>query len=426
MRWRVVLTLLLVFALAVVPVAGAAMLEGDRTHGSTPTVQESQFVLSQEQPDPDNTITRIILEADGTATWQVTSRTRLATDADVAEYERFQDAFRANTSRYLDPFETRMTGVVDRTDERHDRSMRATEFSARTSIQETPRRWGVVTFEFTWEGFAMTDGDRVVVGDIFDGGFYIGEDDVLEIRAPEGFAVTTVEPTPDETGDRVLKWQGREDFPAGQPSVTVEPTNGDETTTPDSPSETSSGDPDRTASFWWLLLGFGVVIVLGTAYAYRTGRLPPNADSSDATTDAPSSPAASERTLEYTDKALTDDVESLDASEPTAADTVSVAADGDETDISGASGERMSTATGPKGISTATDTPTDPDLLTDEDRVVHTLQASDGRMKQSTIVDELEWSKSKTSRVLSRMADEGTVEKLRIGRENVIDLREKP
>ncbi|MBP1922838.1 putative membrane protein [Halorubrum alkaliphilum] len=45
-------------------------------------------------------------------------------------------------------------------------------------------------------------------------------------------------------------------------------------------------------------------------------------------------------------------------------------------------------------------------------------------MRQSAIVEELDWSKSKTSRVLSRMADEGDVEKLRIGRENVIDLAE--
>ncbi|CDK40607.1 uncharacterized protein BN903_57 [Halorubrum sp. AJ67] len=43
-------------------------------------------------------------------------------------------------------------------------------------------------------------------------------------------------------------------------------------------------------------------------------------------------------------------------------------------------------------------------------------------MKQSDVVEELGWSKSKTSRVLSRMADAGGVEKLRIGRENVIDL----
>jgi len=64
----------------------------------------------------------------------------------------------------------------------------------------------------------------------------------------------------------------------------------------------------------------------------------------------------------------------------------------------------------------------DPDLLTDEDRVRRALEESGGRMKQSAIVDEFGWSKSKTSRVLSRMADDGEVEKLRIGRENVIDL----
>jgi uncharacterized membrane protein len=43
-------------------------------------------------------------------------------------------------------------------------------------------------------------------------------------------------------------------------------------------------------------------------------------------------------------------------------------------------------------------------------------------MKQSDIVDALDWSKSKTSRVLSDMAEADRVEKLRIGRENVISL----
>jgi uncharacterized membrane protein len=63
-----------------------------------------------------------------------------------------------------------------------------------------------------------------------------------------------------------------------------------------------------------------------------------------------------------------------------------------------------------------------PVLLTDEDRVRHLLDRNDGRMRQSTIVEETEWSKAKVSRLLSVMDDNGAIEKLSLGRENVISL----
>ncbi|WP_048077993.1 helix-turn-helix domain-containing protein, partial [Halorubrum sp. AJ67] len=93
-------------------------------------------------------------------------------------------------------------------------------------------------------------------------------------------------------------------------------------------------------------------------------------------------------------------------------------------DVAAADDSRTATATETVSESGADDESdaVDPELLTDEDRVRRALRERDGRMKQSDVVEELGWSKSKTSRVLSRMADAGGVEKLRIGRENVIDL----
>lgn len=43
-------------------------------------------------------------------------------------------------------------------------------------------------------------------------------------------------------------------------------------------------------------------------------------------------------------------------------------------------------------------------------------------MKQAAIVTETGWSNAKVSQLLSAMAEEGRVEKLRIGRENLISL----
>lgn len=61
-------------------------------------------------------------------------------------------------------------------------------------------------------------------------------------------------------------------------------------------------------------------------------------------------------------------------------------------------------------------------LLSDEERVLRLLQAEGGRMKQVDIVDETDWSNAKVSQLLSSMAEEGHIEKLRIGRENLISL----
>ena len=60
--------------------------------------------------------------------------------------------------------------------------------------------------------------------------------------------------------------------------------------------------------------------------------------------------------------------------------------------------------------------------MTDEDRVVALLREHGGRMKQSHIVERTDWSKAKVSRLLSAMNEEGSVEKLSIGRENIISL----
>lgn len=61
-------------------------------------------------------------------------------------------------------------------------------------------------------------------------------------------------------------------------------------------------------------------------------------------------------------------------------------------------------------------------LSADEEFVVDLLRAHGGRVRQSTIVDASEWSKSKVSRLLSSMERKGYVEKETIGRENAIVL----
>lgn len=282
----------------------------------------------QESPDADNTVTRIDVRADGDARWTVTVRTRLRTDADVRDYRAFQERFRENTSRYLDPFRDRINGVVATAADDIGRDMRATNVSASTSIQEVPRRWGVVSYEFTWTAFAATDGDTLRTGDVFAGGFFIATNDTLVVSAPPGYTIASATPDPDETEAGTVRWDGRREFADGRPNVAFEPAGSE-----------NSGDTGVTLLAVALL---GVLALGGGALAYRRR--------------------------------------------------------GDDT----------AAGSGP--------------ILTDGDRVEQLLRERDGRAKQSEIAEALDWSASKTSRTVSRLADEDRVEKLRIGRENVVSL----
>jgi len=69
-----------------------------------------------------------------------------------------------------------------------------------------------------------------------------------------------------------------------------------------------------------------------------------------------------------------------------------------------------------------TDDGVDPDLLSDEERVIRLIERNGGRMKQANIVTETGWSNAKVSQLLSSMDEDGRINKLRIGRENLISL----
>ncbi|MFC3958984.1 helix-turn-helix transcriptional regulator [Halovivax cerinus] len=56
------------------------------------------------------------------------------------------------------------------------------------------------------------------------------------------------------------------------------------------------------------------------------------------------------------------------------------------------------------------------------ERVLDLLEANGGRIRQAEIAEECDWSASKTSRVVGELVDEGVVEKLQLGRENLVSM----
>lgn len=300
--------------------------------------------LAQETPTPpavDNTVTRIELAADGSARWTVTIRTRLDTQADVEAYESFQARFRENTSRFLGPFETRIANVVESAADATGRPMTATAFTAETRIQEVPRRWGIVEYGFTWDAFAAVEGDAVVMGDAFVGGFFLAANDTLVVAPPADYTITSVEPAPSQRGERAVGWTGRQDFADGRPLVRAVPVDA----VGDGPGDDGSTRPVISPMYLGVA-AVGLALLVGLAaivYRRRSG-------------------------------------------------------------------------------SGATPEPARATAQTDEERVLELLEARGGRVPQAAFVEAFDWSTSKTSRLLTRMAEEGTVEKLQLGRENLIQL----
>ncbi|WP_226007274.1 helix-turn-helix transcriptional regulator [Natrinema salinisoli] len=62
------------------------------------------------------------------------------------------------------------------------------------------------------------------------------------------------------------------------------------------------------------------------------------------------------------------------------------------------------------------------EFVTDRERVRRLLRENGGRMKQSNIVDSVDWSKAKVSRLLADLEEDGQITKLRLGRENLVCL----
>jgi uncharacterized membrane protein len=332
-------------------------------------------VAQQTQPDADNTVTRIEVFENGSARWTIQIRTRLDTGQRVNEYTAFQSRFRNDTAQYLGPFRSRMRGVVANAENATGRQMRATNFTVSTSIQEVPRRWGVVTYAFTWTNFATQENGQVIVGDIFQGGFFLAANDTIQIVGPDGSEVSRVDPTPDSREVDMVTWNGREDFADAHPRVVFTPLSeqatGNGTATRSDAPPNGEGTPLQNIG-GIAVAGIVVVVLLGLGGAVLYGRR--NND-----TDEPDGPA--ERTGGQAGAA------------PTAGRDV-----------------------GPAGRETQAA------VLTDEERVLELLNANGGRMRQAAIAEEFDWSASKTSRVVGRLSDEGSVEKLQLGRENLVTL----
>ena len=361
-----------------VPLLLCALLVCAAVLGSAP-------VAGQQQTD--GTHLEVQLQTDGDAAWNVTVRMPIADEREREEFEAFASDFEAGESGF-DLGAGAFERAASEASAASGREMSITSVQRDSEVvnaSETGEQYGVLRLSFTWEAFARVGEDGTVyVEDAFnttDGTWLpgLGPDQSLTIRAPPGYGGPSTSPIGAEEGN--LHWEGPETFEPGYFSIVYPPTSTGPAEPPDNGLSTALVAGAVVLSAAALLLGVYLL------FARRQGDDDTSTDEGAPPTDG-STEAAGESTS--------------DSAEPPESGT--------------------DTARGSEGATRTEDEEPDFELLSDEERVEHLLEQSGGRMKQATIVKETGWSNAKVSQLLSAMDEEDRIDKLRIGRENLISL----
>jgi hypothetical protein len=353
---------------------------------------------------PSEEVWRVQLRPSGDARWQIAVTVPIRNAEDAAAFDELAEEFgTAEDPLRVDFFRTAAAGASAETGREMDISG-----VSRSAGRENGT--GTLAVSFTWSNFARAEGDRLSVGDGFNttrGTWLPGLSgrQTLLVVPPSGYGVTSA-PEVGITGG-TARWEGPYDFDGREPWIVysgdaLTPTDTPTTTPGTNVTDTPDGGPvGALLPVVALAVLAGVSAAVLVVYMRRedgdAGAILPtiggNPDDGAAAASAGGSDAGSASTGEPAD-----DVTAGGAAggAGAAGSTADGAGDGDD------------------GI--------DEELLSDEERVERLLERNGGRMKQANIVKETGWSNAKVSQLLSSMADEGRIDKLRIGRENLISF----
>jgi hypothetical protein len=322
---------------------------------------------------PDDVLIEATVEPDGDAVWETQYRVRLASDDEEQAFEELRADVESNPDAYTDRFGQRMRATAAAAENATGREMSVTNVTVTAERRELPQTYGVLTYRFEWQNFAAVENDRILVGDAVDA-LFLDDATSLIVSWEDGYRLGEVSPSPTETRDGAVVWEGPVDFTEGEPRVTVEP------------DERFAGP---------LLFGvLGLLAVVAAVVGYR--RRPWERSAPDETVMAKAGANESEAVTETESATPTGDP--ADDADESASDT---AGDGDES------------------------TPAvDEDLLSNEEQVLRLVEDNGGRMKQKRVAEELEWTAAKTSQVVTGLRDAGDLDGFRLGRENVLSLPE--
>ncbi|MFC6757107.1 MULTISPECIES: helix-turn-helix transcriptional regulator [Haloarcula] len=353
---------LLVLLFVAFPAASAATLPV-----AAPSEPAAQSTTAQELA-AENTTFQVQLYPDGDARWRVVERFNLTDENDTRAFERLGETFVAGNTEEnaLAEFRTASDAAASAT----GRDMELRDVNREYVVDDGQGR---LVLSFNWTNFAAVSGSKLRLEDAFytPSGTWLtnlAAGQSLVISPPQGYVLTN-SPQNSYIDDGDLRIDGgpATTFERGDLNIVY-----DSGGSPNSTGTATDEGPIQGGGFplWG---GLGILLVLGVVaallYLNESNEFPAvggSATDSDGG-DTPSAPAPT-----------TDDDESTD-----------------EVDV---------------------------ELLSDEERVERLLTQNGGRMKQARIVKETGWSNAKVSQLLSSMDEDDRIDKLRIGRENLISF----
>lgn len=381
----------------------------------------------------------VSLRSDGDARWTVRALYRLSGPAERTAFDRLAGDYEDGNAT-VGPDPTVWRRAATRAADKTGRSMTVQSVDRRARLVNDSV--GELRLRFEWTAFANRTGPRQFrVGDAFQtaGGSWlpqIGSNQTVVLEAPPDSRVTDTGQYP--LDDARIRVTGPQDFTEqpltmaytlAAPTTTTPPptTTSPTATSPTTESPVPPGDGDDTLLFGAALLAVVIAVVALIAYQGGLGGAtvsPPDDDDGGPTTDTggESPPGASaDGTVENGSGVAGTTTEPDTEATESGGDPATGGPTAGEATAEGATEATADDTTGDDGAET-TDDEQDVELLSDEERVERLLERNGGRMRQADIVSETGWSDAKVSQLLSAMADEGRVDKLRLGRENLISF----
>lgn len=373
---------------------------------------------------------RIILHKDSSATWVVELSTTLDSQEDLDSFKLFKDS--ADENAILSGFKSTISSIVSRAASLTGRTMAAENFSLKIDVTGILKQLGVIQYRFKWANFSLKTSDRIEVGDIFEGGFYLFTDETLEIDYSEldrEYFLKLASPRASREDFLRVVWIGRMDFADGEPRLVFESRIiRVEEFSPNS-TRLKKGSPlSVQGRINPPTLGLTLRVVYLNPHGFETVRevaVGNNGVFSDALnmnlagdwrvslrlpSDSPYRFSQNPQPLQisvYEESGGETQAESLPPilylallAPPVVLLVIIL--------FRRSHGRRLR--------------PPDMQMLSDEDLVIKLLREAGGRLTQSQIKDAAKFSKSKTSIVLNELQRKGLIRKIKRGREYIVEL----
>jgi hypothetical protein len=370
-------------------VAGGAAIDPARatsieasTEAESRSADESALKqLQQSNASAAETQLRIDIRANGSAVWTVQYRLHLDDANETTAFDQLRADIAVNPGQYRERFGRRMAGAVASAENATGRGMTVENVSVRAARNGTT---GSVTYEFVWRNFAASDGDRLRIDGTL-AGFALDSRTQMTMSWPDEYEAATVRPAPTERRPNAILWAGATEFTGSEPVVELVHSNSTTGTTGSGAAGGADGESGSGSDLPLPSIGMVALVLL----------------------------VGSLGVVWFARRRQTDD---------TAASATPVAKPEPSREPSTESAPTSSDGGGQSPTTEATDDRPSLDLLSNEERVVEVLRRSGGRAKQQQIVETLGWTDAKTSSVVSKLREDGTIEGFRLGRENVLRL----